>query len=80
MFVNGFMHMLEFTQIVVVNMEGNTWRKILRPPGPTMSIHGDYGQLCLCIADIFDRSDLSIRILKDYGTSKWTLKHMVNML
>ena len=26
-FVNGFMHMLKFTQIVVVDMEGNTWRK-----------------------------------------------------
>ena len=25
-------------------------------------------------------SDLSIWILKDYGTSKWTLKHMVNTL
>ena len=61
-------------------MEGKTWRKILRPPGPTMSIHGDQGQLCLCIADIFNRSDLSILILEDYGTSKWTLKHTVNTL
>jgi hypothetical protein len=61
-------------------MEGKTWRKILRPPGPAMSIHGDQGQLCLCIADIFNRSDLSIWILEDYGTSKWTLKHMVNTL
>ena len=25
-------------------------------------------------------SDLSIWILKDYGTSKWTLKHTVNTL
>ena len=25
-------------------------------------------------------SDLSILILEDYGTSKWTLKHMVNTL
>jgi hypothetical protein len=60
-------------------MEGKTWRKILRPPGPTMSIHGDQGQLCLCIADIFNMSDLSIWILKDYGTSKWTLKYMVQL-
>ena len=45
-----------------------------------MSIHGDRGQLCLCIADIFNRSDLSIWILEDYGTSKWTLKHTVNTL
>jgi hypothetical protein len=79
-FLNGFMHMLEVSHIVVVDMEGKTWREILRPPGPTMSIHGDQGQLCLCIADIFNTSDLLIWILKDYGTSKWTLKHMVNTL
>ena len=66
-FVNGFMHMLKFTQIVAVDMERKTWRKILRPPGPAMSIHGDQGQLCLCIADIFNMSNLSI----------WTLKTMV---
>ena len=38
-FVNGFMHMLEFTQIVVVDMEGKTWRKIHRPTGDAISIH-----------------------------------------
>jgi hypothetical protein len=59
-FLNGFMHMLGVSQIVAVDIEGKTWRKILRPPGPAMSIHGDQGQLCLCIADIFNRSDLSI--------------------
>ena len=78
--LNGFLHMLEVSHIVAVDMEGKTWRKILRPLGPAMSIHGDQGQLCLCIADIFNRSDLSIKILEDYGTSKWTLKHTVNML
>ena len=51
--------------MVAIDMEGKTWRKILRPPGPVMSIHGDLGQLCLCIADIFNRSDLSIWILED---------------
>ena len=45
-----------------------------------MSILGDHGQLCLCIADVFNTSDLSIWILEDYGTSKWTLKHTMNML
>jgi hypothetical protein len=45
-----------------------------------MSIYGDQGQLCLHIADIFNMSDLSIWIFEDYGTSKWTLKHTVNML
>ena len=58
-FLNGFMHMLEVSHIVV-DMKETTWRKILWPPGPAMSIHGDQGQLCLYIADIFNTSDLSI--------------------
>jgi hypothetical protein len=55
-----FRHMLEVSHIVVVDMERKTWRKILRPLGLAMSIHGDQGQLCLCIADIFNTSNLSI--------------------
>jgi len=50
-FVNGFMHMLEFAQIVVVYIEGKTWRKIRRPTGDAISIHEVQGQLCLCTAD-----------------------------
>ena len=42
-FINGFMHMLEFTQIVVVDMEGKTWRKIHRPTGDPISIHEAQG-------------------------------------
>ena len=80
MFLNGFMHMLEVSHIVAIDMEGKTWRKILRPPGPAMSIHGDQGSKCLCIVDIFNTSNLSIWILEGYGTSKWTLRHMVNTL
>jgi len=64
-FLNGFTLMLEVSHIVDVDMKGKTWRKILRPPGPTMSIHGDQGQFCICIADIFNTSDLSIWILED---------------
>ena len=70
MFLNGFMHMLKVSHIVAVDMEGKTWRKILRSPGPAMSIHGDQGQLCQCITDIFNTFDLSIWILKDCDTSK----------
>ena len=68
-FLNGFMHMLEVSYIVAIDMEGKTWRKNFRPPGPAMSIYGDQGQLCLCIADIFNTSNLSIWILEDYVTS-----------
>ena len=45
-----------------------------------MYIHGDQGLLSLCIAYIFNTSDLSIWIIEDYGTSKLTLKHTVNTL
>ena len=73
------MHMLEVSHIVV-DMKGKTWRKKFRPPGPAMSIYGDQDQLCLCIVDIFNTSDLSVWIPEDYVTSKWTLKHTVNTL
>jgi hypothetical protein len=38
-FLNGFMHWLELSQIVVVDMQGKTWRKICRPCGEAISIH-----------------------------------------
>jgi hypothetical protein len=50
-FVNGFMHMMEFTQIVAVDMEGKIWRKIHRPTSDAISIHEAQGQLCLCTAN-----------------------------
>jgi len=38
-FLNGFMHMFEYSAIVVVDMEGNTWRTIHKLGGVEMSIH-----------------------------------------
>ena len=61
-------------------MEGKTWRKIHRPTGDAISIHEVQGQLCLCTANTLNRYELSIWILEDYGTSKWTLKHKVTTL
>ena len=59
-FVNGFMHMPEFTQIVAIDMEGKTWRKICRPTGDAISIHEAQGQLCLCTPHTLNRYDLLI--------------------
>ena len=59
-FVNGFMHMMEFTRIVAIDMEGKTWRKIRRPTGDAISIHEAQGQLCLCTAYPLNRYELSI--------------------
>jgi hypothetical protein len=42
-FANGFMHVLEFTQIVAVDMERKTWRKIHRTTGDAISIHEAQG-------------------------------------
>ena len=58
-------------------MEGKTRRKVRRPIGDAISIHEAQGQLCLCTADTLNRYELSIWILENYGTSKWTLKHKV---
>ena len=38
-FLNGFMHMLEYSMIVAVDMEGKTWRTIHKPRGAEMSLH-----------------------------------------
>jgi hypothetical protein len=38
-FLNGFMHMLEYFVIVNVDIEGNTWRTIYKLGGAKMSIH-----------------------------------------
>jgi hypothetical protein len=46
-FLNGFMHMLEYSAIVPVDMEGKTWRTIRKPGGAEMFIHQAQGHLCV---------------------------------
>jgi hypothetical protein len=38
-FLNGFMHWLKFSQIIVVDMDGKIWMKIQKPHGDAISIH-----------------------------------------
>ena len=38
-FLNGFMHMVEYSVIVAVDMEEMTWRTIHKPGGAKMSIY-----------------------------------------
>jgi hypothetical protein len=47
-FLKGFMHMLEYSVIFVVDMEGKTWRIIRKLGGAEMSIHQAQGHLCVC--------------------------------
>jgi hypothetical protein len=46
-FLNGFMHMLEYSVIVAMDMEGKTWRTIHKTSGAKMSIHQAQGHLCV---------------------------------
>ena len=66
--------------IAVVDMDGKTWTKIHKSRGDAISIHEAQGQYCLCTADIYTMTQLSIWILEDYGSNRWTLKHMMTML
>jgi hypothetical protein len=77
-FLNGFMHMLEYSAIVAVDMEKNTWRTIHKPDGAKLSIHQAQGHLCVCSADFRNRFWLLVWILEDYGTNNWRLKHVVD--
>jgi F-box interacting protein len=81
-FLNGFMHMLTYScGIVVVDMEGKTWRSIPVPSEADFGcIHQTQGRLCFINVDGDDASKLSIWILEDHYTDKWTLKHSVREL
>jgi hypothetical protein len=46
-FLNGFMHIVEYSAIVAVDVEGKTWRTIHKPGGAKMSIHQAQGHLCV---------------------------------
>ena len=63
-----------------MDIEGETWRKIPCSRGSSPSIHHAQGHLCVCTVHGHNISKLSIWILEDYGTNKWTLKHTVSIL
>ena len=83
-YLNGCLHIMGYSgvypQILVVDMEGETWRKIPCSRGSSPSIHQAQGHLCACTIRGHNMSKLSIWILEDYGTNKWTLKHNVSIL
>ncbi|CAN6294567.1 unnamed protein product [Urochloa humidicola] len=81
-FLKGFMHMLTYAVgIVVVDMEGKTWRTIPVPSECDFGcIHQSQGRLYFINVDETDASKLSVWILEDHGTHEWTLKHSVREL
>ncbi|RLN19442.1 hypothetical protein C2845_PM02G22130 [Panicum miliaceum] len=78
-FLNGFMHMVTVAEgIVVVDMEGRTWRTIPVPSdGDSGFIDQAQGRLFYINVDDADAFKLSIWILEDHGTNEWTLEHSV---
>ena len=55
-FLNSFVHMQEYTLIVLVDMKGKISITIHKPRGAEGSIHQAQGHLCLCTADIRNMS------------------------
>ena len=47
-FLNGCLRIMGYSLILVVDIEGKTWRKIPRPRGTLPSIHQAQGHLCVC--------------------------------
>jgi hypothetical protein len=52
MFLNSCLHIMghsrEYSMILAVDMEGNTWSQIDRPSGLQHSMHQAQGHLCVC--------------------------------
>ena len=71
------MHKVEYSAIVVVDMEEKIWMTIHKPGGAEMSIHQAQGHLCVCCADFRNRSWLLVQIYEYYGIDNWSLKHVV---
>ena len=51
-FLNGFMHVVEYSTIVVVDMEEKTWRTIHKPCG-AKNVHPSSSGLPVCVVLIF---------------------------
>ena len=47
-FLNGCLHIMGYSLILIVDMEVKTWRKIRRPRGTLPSIHQAQCHLCVC--------------------------------
>ena len=63
MFLRGCLHIMgharEYSMILAVDIEGNTWRQIDRLDGLHHSMHQAYGHLCLYTVDGCNDSKLS---------------------
>jgi hypothetical protein len=72
-FLNDCIHIMghsgEYSMILAVDMEENTWRRIDRSSGLQHSMHQAQGHLCVCTVAGPNDSKLSIWILEDYGTN-----------
>jgi hypothetical protein len=65
-----FSHVIEYSVIVAVDMEGKTWRTISKPHGAKISIHQAQGHVCLCCSNFHNMPVVLAWILEDYGINK----------
>ncbi|KAG0550547.1 hypothetical protein BDA96_01G347600 [Sorghum bicolor] len=81
-FLNGIMHSLVLrNEIVAVDMEGKRWRTIPRPPSDEFGfIRQAHGHLLYFDMDQNEANKLSVWILEDYSTDKWTVKYKISTL
>ena len=74
MYLNGCLYIMGYSgfypQILAVDMEGESWRKIPCLHHSEGSIHQAKGHLCVCTIHGRDMPKLNIWILEDYGTNK----------
>ncbi|VAH84283.1 unnamed protein product [Triticum turgidum subsp. durum] len=83
-FLNGILHLADFHNfIVAVDVEGDNWWYIGIPKLPyndadINDVFPSQGQLYF--ANSTTGSELSVWVLEDYVTRKWTLKHSVSLL
>jgi hypothetical protein len=68
--------------IVTVDTEGKTWRRIQMPHHIDSSgvIGQSQGRLCAACIGRENGCQLSVWILEDYASGKWTLKHTASVL
>ncbi|CAM0957837.1 unnamed protein product [Alopecurus aequalis] len=87
-FLNGIMHLAtHHSSVATVDTEGKIWRKIEIPgimpnsyDNAIASIGQSQGRLHAWRIDYHHDCQLSVWVLDDYDSGKWTLKHTVDVL
>uniref|UniRef100_A0A452ZUC5 F-box protein At3g26010-like beta-propeller domain-containing protein n=1 Tax=Aegilops tauschii subsp. strangulata TaxID=200361 RepID=A0A452ZUC5_AEGTS len=86
LFFGGTLHLTTHdSSVIMVDAEGNTWRKIRMPL--TVADTSDYGYIGQSQGRLYamhmdytnGNRQLSVWVLEDYASGQWTLKHTASM-